>query len=177
MHDDLRLARRAAAGKVDGRFVKTELCGRRKGLFPAFQQFFQLFAPAEFLFGKTVIGFCRRTHKVSAVAFQKRDGEFGTVFMRIRVVYDDEFALRFFRALFQLFGRDIRVHEIDRRAEFVRRIKGDERRRGIRHAQRKRIPFAEPVFFFQIFRKNVYQTKDLSERILFSVEGNGIFNI
>lgn len=73
--------------------------------------------------------------------------------------------MRFFRALLQFFGRKEGMHEVDRRAQFVRSIESEHRRRRVGHAQSDGVSLSERKLRGKVVRKGIDAVKHLGKGV------------
>ena len=172
VRDDLGLARGAAAGEVDGRRARSELRRRAAGIFAVFEVLFKRFAEGGALLREAVVELARPAHIIRAVADEGGDAEVRPA-AAVDVVHERELAARAPHALAQRFGRDEGMHEVDRRAQLVRRVKTKQRRRGVGDAQGDRVPLPDRKFGGEVVRERVDQAEHFVEGILFPIKGDG----
>ena len=171
VRDDLGFARRAAAGEIDGGFAVFPLCRGEARVAALFKERLERLAERRAFVGHLIIDARDEPHVRGAVAHKRGDAEIRLPAF-VQVVYEDELAARLPRALFQLFGREKGMHEIDARAQLVRRIKAIQRGGRVGHAQRDGISLADAVLRGEVVRKGVYGGEHVVEGIFFSVEGD-----
>ena len=176
VRDDLRFARSAAAGKVHRRLLIAEFLGGRMRVFAIFQVFFKgNIAECRGAICQLIISLCRQAHEIRTVAHEGGKPEIKPSAL-IQIVDEQKAAARRFCAFAQFFGRQKWMYEVDRRAQFVRRIECDQRGGRVGHAEGDCIPLFYAELGGQIVRKRVDPAQNAIERILAPVIRDGRFH-
>ena len=100
VNDDLRLARGAAAGKIDGGLVHAPFCGGNAGMSAVFEILLEGNVPERrALVGAFIIRLCDGAHEIGAVADHRGNAEIVGAAL-VQIVHEQEAAVRAADALF-----------------------------------------------------------------------------